>query len=323
MKDQCELGICWLVSTLNQAESILQKKLGHDMPLSITYSFYKYIEWYMDKVLDGKVSKHSNDVGDPIFEEGTDYYLGRIVLREFGVMPEQLYPSYDEMKQRDFLQKIIGRIQPIIDEFRALSNQDEVRELYRQQVKEQLAFFTVKFPKTFMYKNEIYTPQEFYQKYIDEDKKVLVVENLPFDDSAVFIPVHIKKLGEDLEVKKRDRSSEYLLGQVRKEINQGRPIWISIHLPLQKTYMLNGKRKYYINHKDGLFSAPNKEYERLKASDSLHAMMVVGYTLDDFGKINYLKIMNTYGQKYGDQGYYWMDMNYFYKFSGILGIWTP
>lgn len=85
---------------------------------------------------------------------------------------------------------------------------------------------------------------------------------------------------------------------IKSYIQLGRPVQVSCLLGLDFRW-INDDSVFYTDD----YSAPPAEHGR-------HAMVVIGYD-DDMGANGAFRIVNSWGTNWGDNGYFWVDYNFF------------
>jgi transcription initiation factor IIF auxiliary subunit len=122
-------------------------------------------------------------------------------------------------------------------------------------------------------------------------------ENFPVD--ACFIPNNsLKNIAQNFKIDNSKRVDDILnLGELKGYISEGIPVIIGVKLSHNFSEFKN-KQSNDILYIDDI------------NSKSAHAMMIVGYD-DDMGQNGAFKIMNSWGDDWGHQGFVWIDYHSF------------
>lgn len=188
-----------------------------------------------------------------------------------------------------------------------------------------------------------FTPKQFAEEVVKfNPKRNIVISSdptLPFDKGYV-IP------GSQLSVQKPSEPSsanhflnvknDRLLELVKEAIDQGHAVWFGadanqsmvaisksngkaagiMHPQIYKTDQIYGYKD-----KDAFPNLNDEKAELVAGTTAMdHAMVIVGYDLDENGKIVKLKVANSWGKKVGTHGYFHMYREWFEKYVSQIAI---
>ena len=88
--------------------------------------------------------------------------------------------------------------------------------------------------------------------------------------------------------------------KVKEALSKKKPVVIAMKVSRSFCFLFN--RKYWIPREENLKNITE------------HAMVVVGYDNNEYGKKGAFKLMSSWGQKWGDQGFIWVSYENFGKF---------
>jgi bleomycin hydrolase len=199
---------------------------------------------------------------------------------------------------------------------------------------------------TFRFKDgtkKVFTPKQFAHEVLrfNPKKNVVIASDptLPYNrafaiqDSQIGIqrPKDPDSGDQFLNVK-----GERFLELVKESIDRGHPVWFGADanqsmIPISHSDpRAAGIMHPNIFKADDIYRAPSAEQfpnitdpkeERLFGLTEMdHAMVIVGYDLDESGKIIKLKVANSWGKKVGTKGYFHMYREWFEKYVTEIAI---
>ena len=167
------------------------------------------------------------------------------------------------------------------------------------------------------------TPQDFFREYVgwELDEYVTVI-NAPTKDKPYGKTYTVQYLGNVVEgaypVKYLNLPMDDLRDLTIKQLKDGKAVWFGSDVG-QFSDRKGGYLTSDILNVSELFNTEfgmSKE-ERLDYGDSMmtHAMVITGVDLDDTGKPLRWKVENSWGEDYGEKGFYVMDDKWFGEFA--------
>lgn len=313
--DQCFLGTCHLHAWISLLEDQYYLQTGKRIKLSENY--LSSMQW-LDTAIETlyKKDKKFN------IELGETTLGSRNKILKFGVIPEEIFKSSVAYKQTIPSKMIFQSLQSFILKIKIeadrLNANDRLKLLTAAENKIRKIFneMTGNFTGNFVYKNNVYSPQSFLNHFFKfKEKKFNELRFIPtqknnsiYSGEADF-PVY---LTSDLTL-----FQNIMIEALRAQ----KQIYLSFDV--NPVYQSNKFGFYSI---DAFFSplrSPplNRELRDLSSGAGLgnHGVQVVGIKLDpQTGKMIWIKLKNSYGEKVGDSGYYYMYEDYFLNYANSI-----
>ena len=353
--DQKQSGRCWMFASYNVMRLEIMKKLNlENMELSQNYPlFYDKLEkanHFLENMLELiDAPLDSREVAfllsDPM-GDGGQWDMFRSLVYKYGVVPKEVMPetnvssntkeldTYLTKKLREFVsvfrKKHAAGVS--VEELRE-DKKDMMQTIYRMLVialgKPPVRFTweTRDKDKKFIRVADI-TPQDFFRDYVgwDLDEYVTVI-NAPTKDKPYGKTYTVQYLGNVVEgaypVKYLNLPMDDLRDLTIRQLKDGKAVWFGSDVG-QFSDRKGGYLTSDILNVAELFNTEfgmSKE-ERLDYGDSMmtHAMVITGVDLDDTGKPLRWKVENSWGEDYGEKGFYVMDDKWFgeYAFQILL-----
>ncbi len=136
-----------------------------------------------------------------------------------------------------------------------------------------------------------------------------------------YIPVYPDKLKDSPIanifpeiIEKYSKDKEKILKIIKSEIDNKKPIYISIDVT-DNTYIDPVTKKEYkiINSETGKITTHG--LNKRVGTHGGHALLVVGYEVNHKGELKTIKMQNSWGTRHGDDGFLHMDISYFKKYG--------
>jgi hypothetical protein len=315
VKDQCDWETCWIVSTLYQAEMMLEKKTGKKIELSYEFQLFKFLETeYKNIIHTGLVDSRAAD--DELIFEGGGFFVGKANIFDHGLVPESEWKPVISILEEENKTELIERLDNIVINFLKLDeNQREgFKQLTLKELEKIFDEYTGGYPQSFNLSGNELTPDELRKALMEVNQEPIIYRNT--DDilgSKTFNYVNGTKTIE-MELMIYQQRPEEMLMIIEKEIDAGKPVGLSM-----KTVSKSENRKLFIDHEAGIMTSSKKV--NIPEVTGEHALSVFGYKLDKKGRVSHLKILNSYGKDNGVNGVYVMDREHFKKFINGIEIW--
>ncbi len=343
IKDQCQVGSCWIYGASSTVEyylnSAIKRKHGdqiEDISIAPEPAYMQYVLNQMRKHM-----KHGNldnmPVEKDLIQEGNFFDNYMTYSKEYGIVPTQFYNPIKPFKKSANWRQVKGRLKNLLKEFFEEKNKlprgenyyeqlEKLSILYNQKMKVMAEEYTGKLDIEFEYMGKLYTPQTFHDEFLSPNyTEVLSYRVAPYGWGN-----RKSRYGTDIYNDKLELSQQTFINDTKfinpanpnsrrelerfiiNEVNQNKPVYISIKIP-ESTYTdANGKNYVLIDGATGkLQSEPGSESVKIRGG---HALVVTGVELDYQGNIKTLKIQNSWGL-YGDEGFFHMDNSFIWKFA--------
>ncbi len=315
--DQKSTGTCWAHAQTGFYETANVMKQQSRVLLSEEFMFYHWILVQAQEILANP--KKSS------ISEGAGIDKGELITYAFGAMPEGVWKTKinikEDKKERQAMLKVLTiKILNYRDQItknlvkvkkenpKLFENQKAMMQFiaksintYLKLIKADLDFYLGAPPSSFTYNGLSYDPISFAVSEL----LVNVVTKLEGYGFAA-----VPALSEFPTISDR-RDFESL---IKQEIDEGFPVYLGYQHVGELADNSTGIMS--ISAFDLPFDFNSNSYNVLTDDNgSGHAVLIVGYEVNEFGDIVKFKIKNSWGNKAGEAGYYHMYADYFYTFG--------
>lgn len=304
VRNQKETGSCWIHALIESLEIRLSQKLNKPISLSVDYSYQMSL--VMRAAIAVQNPKFSiNDATDN--SDGLYDQAALTVLLKYGIVPASAYNIKKSPIKNN--QKNIKVLSDFIWHERANSEYSNLNDLEKLNLAEK-KFLTYASSinwgdtiESFEFNKKKYTPLSFLNEFFPElSQKPITTIQLPqikygyknklellnkFKQLEHLAPDWVNK---SVEQKIIDQTPNQSLKFIKEKIDQGEAVYF-VFRRLNESYF-----------------STNLPGEMSKAS---HAMLITGYFLDSKGEIAMLKIQNSYGSDFGNNGFQHLPTNYY------------
>jgi hypothetical protein len=293
------LNTCWLQAGIKELEFAQYKATGNGIALSAEHMMMAALHERFFRIIQGAKIRSAE------LESGGEMNEVRQLARIYGVMPEKTWSqpanNWDEIAKK--LNSIGAFYRQKFSDHNKRGR--DTKPLIAEAEKEYqlvLASFNVHQPKWFMAGGEKTTPLEFARKFaieVPEDYIILLPK-----------PQYPQKPTKDYLETVQDgflTSWENIENSIVYEISKKRSVLLSIHWSDKGIKLTNGIMRVVEKPLSG----------RLEG----HVVNIVGYHLNEQGRLDRLKIENTWGRYTGSSGFYsvsWDDLK-----EMFIGISIP
>ena len=338
--DQEHSGRCWSFAGLNiLREKVIEKCDLENFELSGSYiSFYDKLERFntlMERLISyKKEGKNLYDryvsslLKDGMFDGGYFTSLSNLISK-YGVVPKDNFPESFSSSNTYEINQILSRL--LRKFYLELENcecdEDQLKNKYLENTYFVIADFYGIPPEKFNFeytdKNGDYhidkelTPKEFYNKYIGIDLKSDYVEIVSYQDEE-FKYNNIYEIEETSKISGKednlflDIPPEEFRSLIIKQLENKEPVYFYCSTSAKRIEgVWSDLLKRYGDVFDIDLYLDRNSILKTNGLTDCHCMLITGVNIID-GKIDRWKIENSWGRKYGNQGYYvatddWVD----------------
>ncbi len=338
--DQEHSGRCWSFAGLNiLREKVIEKCDLENFELSGSYiSFYDKLERFntlMERLISyKKEGKNLYDryvsslLKDGMFDGGYFTSLSNLISK-YGVVPKDNFPESFSSSNTYEINQILSRL--LRKFYLELENcecdEDQLKNKYLENTYFVIADFYGIPPEKFNFeytdKNGDYhidkelTPKEFYNKYIGIDLKSDYVEIVSYQDEE-FKYNNIYEIEETSKISGKednlflDIPPEEFRSLIIKQLENKEPVYFYCSTSAKRIEgVWSDLLKRYGDVFDIDLYLDRNSILKTNGLTDCHCMLITGVNIID-GKIDRWKIENSWGSKYGNQGYYvatddWVD----------------
>lgn len=338
--DQEHSGRCWSFAGLNiLREKVIEKCDLENFELSGSYiAFYDKLERFntlMERLISyKKEGKNLYDryvsslLKDGMFDGGFFTSLSNLISK-YGVVPKDNFPESFSSSNTYEINQILSRL--LRKFYLELENcecdEDQLKNKYLENTYFVIADFYGIPPEKFNFeytdKNGDYhidkelTPKEFYNKYIGIDLKSDYVEIVSYQDEE-FKYNNIYEIEETSKISGKednlflDIPPEEFRSLIIKQLENKEPVYFYCSTSAKRIEgVWSDLLKRYGDVFDIDLYLDRNSILKTNGLTDCHCMLITGVNIID-GKIDRWKIENSWGSKYGNQGYYvatddWVD----------------
>ena len=338
--DQEHSGRCWSFAGLNiLREKVIEKCDLENFELSGSYiAFYDKLERFnmlMERLISyKKEGKNLYDryvsslLKDGMFDGGFFTSLSNLISK-YGVAPKDNFPESFSSSNTYEINQILSRL--LRKFYLELENcdcdEDQLKNKYLENTYFVIADFYGIPPEKFNFeytdKNGDYhidkelTPKEFYNKYIGIDLKSDYVEIVSYQDEE-FKYNNIYEIEETSKISGKednlflDIPPEEFRSLIIKQLENKEPVYFYCSTSAKRIEgVWSDLLKRYGDVFDIDLYLDRNSILKTNGLTDCHCMLITGVNIID-GKIDRWKIENSWGSKYGNQGYYvatddWVD----------------
>ena len=337
-------GRCWIFAALNMIRSsgFINK---YSLPTSFEFSqsyiyfwdkfervnyFLNVFERTKDKDLDSRLMQFllKEPLGD-----GGQWQMFVNLVEKYGIVPKDIFPETKHSSNSAGINMVLTKkVRQYCRDIRMGKAKD--RNSLLKEVFELLVKFLGKPPQNFTWeyytkdedakRHDNLTPLLFYKNVVQNPLKeyVSLIHDPRNDYGKRFGIEYLQNVIEGDDVVHLNVDMEKIVNLCKKSIDAGEPVWFGCDVGqfLRSQSCIMDKECFNMEGCLNTSFTLNKR-ERIEYGESLmtHAMVIIGYNEDSFGKINRWEIENSWGPKGPGKGYYvmtnqWM-REYVYQIS--------
>jgi bleomycin hydrolase len=352
--DQKQSGRCWMFAGLNVFRVEAMRRLDvEQFEFSQNYlMFFDKLEkanYFLGSIIetageptDGRLIAFLLE--DPI-QDGGQWDMFANLVRKYGVVPKSVMPESESSsssmamnaavraKLREYAAELRRRHREGESDEALLSRREEMLEtIYRM-----LAIALGRPPSAFVWqwrdkddgfhRDGTLTPLEFYERYVGYDLDAFVsLINCPTPDKPLERLYTVKYLGNvegGEPIRYLNVDMETFKRAAVEQVKEGVPVWFGCDVGkmLERDLGILDRELYDYELVFGTeFTADKAERVEYGHSVMTHAMALTGVDLDEEGRPTRWKVENSWGEKYGDKGFFVMSDRWFdeYLFEVVV-----
>lgn len=328
VKDQCQMGNCWIYGTLSNKETTHLAKTGEKIELSEQYLILKSLQ----ENIEGALSTPGYKVVDGGFFDEAER-----LVNQYGVLPAEVWQPRVPFEKNPHAKRLMNFINNRIahyhiDVANKVDTPEKLRIAATKDINHILEGYIGKPPQKFMYKGEFYSsPKDFSERKFLNDGNLMQI--VPNRDSSFPSPLKsaIPADGDsnvpDMPRGKFTRIS-LPMDKVEREIVEAIQSGKSVGAGVEWT-------PAFIDNKSGIMSieafhtppgykpVPMKYRSSFGIGGGGHQIEIIGVELDADGRVKKFKIKNSYGEDTGDKGIFHMYPDYFHNYLKYIYVKKP
>lgn len=344
IQNQEKSGRCWIFAGMNfLRQKAIKKNQLEDIIFSAAYlTFWNNVEkanYVLEAIIDTRKEPLDSQIVRWIMEnpvnDGGQWEMLCNLVNKYGIVPASVMPENQHSNNTNEMNRCIAsKLRKAACVLRRMSDENASVEKLRRKKEEIMAEFYQMFslligepPQRFDYeyydkKGQFHrlakvTPREFYQIMVDVSMNEYVsLVNAPMYNKKMSELYTVKYLGnvwEGEQIKYLNVEMSVIKEMVLKQLAGGEGVWFGsdvMHMCDKGTGIMAKDLYHFDNILHVDFSM--EKGERLDYGESRlnHAMVITGVNLND-GVPNRWKIENSWGEEYGDKGYFVMDDRWF------------
>ena len=340
VRDQYHTSTCWSFSGLSFFESEMLRLGKPEIELSEMF--------VVNYCYRNKAQKYVRMKGATNFGPGGIFYDIIDVIKNYGLVPEQIYPGikYKEKKHdhREMDAVLKKMTEALVD-----NKNGKLTPVWPDAVKKTIDSYLGEIPESFEYNGKVYTPKSFVSDYcgINPDNYVQITSftHHPYYESFILevpdnwiwssfynVPLDIMQqiidtsLDKGFTVAWSADVTEKGFATTKKGI-----AIVPDSMSVDSTNSLSAKKDSLSDDKESELFNPNKPCKELAISQEIrqiafddqettddHGMQIIGLASDQNGKV-YYKVKNSWGSYNNYDGYFYASKPYVrYKTTSIM-----
>lgn len=330
IKNQCNLGSCWIYSLVAEIENDPELKKNNE----------KISEQFL--ILHNLIEESFNALNQPgsFVKSGGNLAKAHELIQKYGLIPASSWKPRLQFEISPLSHRLLNFLNARITQYHletAYNFSDQIKEnlkkIARQDIQGIIETFFGPVPERFFYRGKSFTPIEWRDSQIQKyNKKWIIMKpsstsSLPHSleqqaSTIAPLPQFFEYTHSKLQQASIDKINQTIVNQLK----QGRMVPFSIELDYNFIDKDRGIMTISGFHLPNDFKPIPKNYRRAFDPNGkylgiqFHAMDIVGIDLDETGKIIKYKVRNSHGIDQGDQGYYHMYPDYFEEYLVSIAV---
>jgi aminopeptidase C len=326
IENQCNFNSCWTFASVAKLEHTFSKKLGSSVDLSEDFFYGRYI---LNEV---RAHYRSNFLpfGD-LFHQRGDASKFEALVPHFGIIPKSAFTAkkqFSSVDQEAFLKEIKERLlvhTQAMSKTKDSNAQLNLIESTDNDIKGIISKYIDDLDKEFVHEGVTYNSKSYYQHVMGEDNRDIkrFIRDKPEEKNKYMAQqeahaVHSSSGAVDqsiVEAQNAAISDKDIEDLIIFTLNNNEPLFFAFNSPGEE--VLKGLDLVkLIDIKTGRASLDDglgNVIDDIEGSNA-HAVLITGFELDLNGKIKTIKVRNSYGNTYGDNGVIHMDASFFWRY---------
>lgn len=337
VQNQKFTGKCWIYAGLNYLRTIVDKKYGTNLNFSANYiSYYDKIEkskFFFEKIIETLNLPSDDRMMEYLFknpcQDAGQWTMFKNIIKKYGIVPQEdmpdTYSALDSNQMNICITTIlrdggcnIRRMNTEGANIKQINNEVDKK---MKEIRKILSLCLGEPPIEFLYgQNKKITPLLFYKKIVAEDlDKYVCLINAPMSKMPYYKKYYVKNLnnmsdGERIEY--INLPIENLKEKVIKQLCNGCPVWFGCDAGKmidKNTGMMDDNTFNVSDVLNISYSLSKGEQLEYHQSVMNHAMLIVGI-ISKNQKIVGFKVEDSHGVYVGQNGYFYMSLDWFEKY---------